>query len=77
MALTIHVQGGALVFRSAGYFVDLFGRRFPLPSWAAPGDLAVTHAECGDGSFVFTLEITHRRLGLLMRQSATFRETDR
>ena len=33
MALTIHAVDGALVFRSAGYFFQLFGRRLRLPAW--------------------------------------------
>ena len=75
MALAVAVEGGALTFRSAGYFFQLFGHCFRLPSWATPGELAVTHAEAGEGAFVFTLEIVHRRLGLLLRQSAVFRES--
>jgi hypothetical protein len=74
MALTVHVEDGALVFRSAGYFLHAFGRRLPLPAWATPGALTVTHAEAGGGAFRFTLEITHPRLGALLRQTALFRE---
>jgi hypothetical protein len=74
IALTVAVQDGALVFRSDGYFVGARGRRFFLPAWAAPGSLSVTHAEIGDGRFLFTLEIVHPRLGLIIRQSAAFRE---
>ncbi|HEX8663935.1 MAG TPA: DUF4166 domain-containing protein [Beijerinckiaceae bacterium] len=75
MPLAVAVEEGVLTFRSAGYFLQLFGRRFRLPAWAAPGELAVTHAEAGEGAFVFTLEIVHRRLGFLLRQSAVFRES--
>jgi hypothetical protein len=74
MALAIEVEAGALVFRSDGYFLEILGHRFFLPAWAAPGALSVTHAEIGDGRFLFTLEIVHARLGLLIRQSAAFRE---
>jgi hypothetical protein len=74
MALTVAVQDGALVFRSDGYFVGALGRRFFLPAWATPGALSVTHAEIGDGRFLFTLEIVHPRIGLIIRQSAAFRE---
>jgi hypothetical protein len=75
MALAVAVEDGALTFRSARYFLQLLGRRLRLPEWASPGDLTVTHAEAGEGAFVFTLEIVHRRLGLLLRQSAVFRES--
>jgi Domain of unknown function (DUF4166) len=74
MALAVEVQDGALVFRSDGYFLEILRHRFLLPAWASPGALSVTHAEIGDGRFLFTLEIVHPRLGLLIRQSAAFRE---
>jgi hypothetical protein len=75
MALTIHVEEGALVFRSVGYFLQLCGRRIWLPAWMTPGTLSVTHAELADGRFLFKLEIVHPRLGLLIRQSGIFRES--
>ena len=74
MALAIGVEHGALVFRSDGYFVEILKRRFFLPAWATPGALTVTHAELGDGGFLFTLELVHARLGRLIRQAAAFRE---
>jgi hypothetical protein len=77
IALTVHVESEALVFRSRSYFLQVFGRRVPLPTWITPGELAVTHAEAGDGSFVFTLEITHSRSGPLLRLAALFREFQR
>ncbi|HUI96606.1 MAG TPA: DUF4166 domain-containing protein [Xanthobacteraceae bacterium] len=74
MALTVHVAPGALVFRSAGYFVQLFGRRLAWPAWLSPGRLTVTHGACDDGAFTFTLDLVHPRVGGLIRQTATFRE---
>jgi hypothetical protein len=74
MALTVHVVDAALVFRSAGYFVQLLGRRFALPRWLTPGALTVTHGELADGWFSFTLDLVHPRLGALIRQVAVFRE---
>jgi hypothetical protein len=74
MALKLEVEDGALVFRSEGYFFEALQRRFFLPIWATPGALSVTHAEIGDGRFLFILEIVHPRFGLLVRQSAAFRE---
>jgi hypothetical protein len=75
MTLTIHVEDGVLVFRSNNYFLKLAQWRLRVPGWASPGALSVRHAELGDGRFLFTLELTHPRLGLLIRQSAAFRET--
>ena len=74
MALTIHVEESALIFRAAHYFLQLGRWRIRLPAWATPGSLSVAHAELGDGRFLFTLDITHKRLGRLIRQTAAFRE---
>ena len=74
MALTVHVAERALVFRSAGYFLHVLGRRVMLPAWLCPGALTVTHGETLDGWFTFTLELVHPRFGGLIRQIAIFRE---
>jgi hypothetical protein len=76
MALKVYAREGALIFRSAHYFLELFGRRWRLPAWLTPGTLYVTHAELPDGKFSFTLQIFHPRLGLLIRQMAMFREVE-
>jgi hypothetical protein len=76
MALTVHVVDGALVFRSAGYFLQLIGRRITLPAWLTPGDISVTHGDLGDGWFSFTLDLVHPRFGALIRQTAAFREAE-
>jgi hypothetical protein len=74
MALAVRVEDGAIVFRSAGYFVELLGRKWTLPSLLSPGALTIKHAEAGAGRFSFTLDLRHPRLGLLIRQRAIFRE---
>ena len=74
MALTIHVEDAALVFRAAHYFLQIARWRLRLPFWASPGALAVTHAELGDGRFLFKLDIVHPRLGRLICQTAAFEE---
>ena len=74
MGLTVHVESATIVFRSAGYFLRIFGRRFRLSSWVTPGNLTVIHAEAGTQAFRFTLEITHPPFGQLIRLSARFRE---
>jgi uncharacterized protein DUF4166 len=75
MSLKVTVEDGALVFRSTNYFCRLGRWRLTLPAWASPGDLTVVHREIGAGRFVFTLELHHPRLGLLIRQTAAFEET--
>lgn len=74
MALDVSVEQGVLVFRSHSYFVQVAGRRIAIPSWATPGALTVTHAEVGGGRFIFTLEIVHPWLGVLLRQCVSFQE---
>src|SRR5262250_3457974 len=74
MTLTVEARAGALIFRSQDYFVELFGARWRLPAWLAPGSTVVTHAELPDGRFAFTLQVIHPRLGHLIRQMAMFRE---
>jgi hypothetical protein len=74
MTLTVGVEEHALVFRSGRYFVDFGGWRMTLPRWATPGALTVKHIEAEHERFVFSMEIVHPRLGLLVRQSAIFQE---
>ena len=45
MTLMIEAREGALIFRSRDYFIELFGSRWRLPAWLAPGDTVVTHAD--------------------------------
>src|SRR5450631_391119 len=51
MALRVSVEREALVFRSAGYSLQLGSFRLPLPVWLAPGDMTVTHSDLGCGTF--------------------------
>jgi hypothetical protein len=76
MALRISVEHEALVFRSVGYSLQIGPLRLPLPPRFTPGDLTVTHSDLGGGVFRFTLEIVHPRFGMLIRQSAIFREAE-
>lgn len=74
MALVVHEENGALVFRSVRYFLRVRRLRIPLPAWLTPGALIVTHAEEADAQFSFLLEIVHPIFGLVIRQLAVFRE---
>ena len=74
MALTVHVEDGALVFRSAHYFLQAGRLLLRLPDWATPGPLTVKHIELGQGRFRFTLDVTHPVLGQLISQSAVFHD---
>src|SRR5437762_486878 len=74
MALNISVEHEALVFRSAGYAIEIGPLRLALPEWLTPGAMTVTHVDLGSGEFRFTLDVVHPRFGTLIRQSAVFRE---
>jgi hypothetical protein len=74
MALTLDGAGSALHFRSDHYFVQLFGRRARLPGWLSPGATTVSHIDHGGGRFAFVLELRHGLLGVLIRQTALFRD---
>jgi hypothetical protein len=76
MALRLAVEGEALLFRSAGYFLAIGSLRLRLPERLTPGELTVTHTDLGGGNFRFTLEAVHPHLGLLVRQSVLFREAE-
>jgi len=75
VALTLHEEAGGLRFRSAGYFLSLFGRRLPLPSMLSPGDMVIGHDDLGAGRFTFTLTLTHPWFGTLLHQVARFNDT--
>lgn len=75
MTLSVAVEQGSLVFRSAGYFWHLGALRLPLPAWLSPGALTVTHREIGERRFAFDLDLIHPRLGYLLHQSVVFEET--
>jgi Domain of unknown function (DUF4166) len=74
MALTVDADDYGLHFRSAFYFLSPAGRRLRLPAWLTPGQTTVTHADLGDGSFAFVLELMHPWFGELIRQTAVFRD---
>ncbi len=74
MRLTLHAEGTTLVFRSAGYALELLGRAIPLPRWLSPGNCEIRHRPETDGRFSFTLTLDHPLLGRLVHQVAFFEE---
>jgi hypothetical protein len=77
MRLRLSAEHGALVFRSAGYDVEIFGRRLPWPRALAPGTCKIEHRNLGPTRFAFTLTLTHPLFGQLIAQEAHFDETHR
>jgi Domain of unknown function (DUF4166) len=74
VALRLAVEDGSLLFHSDHYFLALGRARLRLPRWLSPGALTVGHTDCGDGWFAFTLSLEHRWLGVLLHQTAMFRD---
>ena len=74
MALSVRVEDGVLLFRSAGYFIGWGAWRVVLPAWLVPGALTVTHRELGAGRFLFALDVVHPLFGHIIHQAAVFRE---
>jgi hypothetical protein len=77
MRLKLSAEDGALVFRSAGYDIELFGHRVLLPALLAPGTCEIVHRNLGPTRFAFILTLTHPLFGRLIRQEAHFEETHR
>lgn len=75
MALNVSEEGGALVFRSAGYFIAKGRRRLAIPRLFEPGAMEVVHRDEGGGLFLFTLRLSHRWFGEIVFQSARFRDS--
>jgi hypothetical protein len=74
MRLKLGVRDGALVFRSAGYFVRCLGVQLSLPNWLTPGVIEVVHREESGGQFSFSLSVRHSWAGQVIDQIAFFRE---
>jgi len=75
MSLSVAEEDGALVFRSVRYFMAVGRVRIAVPRLLEPGAMEIVHRDEGDGAFLFTLLLRHRRLGVLIRQVARFRDT--
>lgn len=76
MALRVSVQDGALLFRSAKYFLQIGAWRLRLPRVLVPGALTVTHRELGEGRFLFALDVVHPLFGPFIHQSAIFKDAN-
>ena len=75
MRLTLHEEDGQLVFRSAGYALQLGRFTLRMPKWLEPGRCTVTHRNETDDRFSFTLTLDHPWFGRLVQQVAFFTET--
>jgi hypothetical protein len=74
IALGLAPIAGGLRFASDHYVLLLAGRRWRLPALLAPGRLTIDHVDCGDGSFLFSLSLTHPLLGELVHQIGRYHD---
>ena len=74
MTLTYGGCGRCACLSQPRLFRRILRAAHPAADLATPGALSVTHAECADGRFSFTLDVVHPRFGLLIRQMGLFRE---
>jgi len=72
MALKLEATKHALFFKSEHYFLQVFGKRLRLPNWLVPIALTIGHHELGDHRFAFTLELTSKLFGTMIKQDAVF-----
>lgn len=77
IALTVSATATGIRFSSDHYFLQVGAFRLRLPEWLAPGRLSIAHADCGAGSFTFTLVLRHRLLGEVMHQHSLFTDQAR
>ena len=73
MTLAVFERRGALHFRSRRYFWQFDGWRVWLPRLLTPGTAHVVHTDHGDGSFSFTMTVSHPWLGETFFQDGRFR----
>jgi len=74
MSLKARAVNRCLQFESAGYVLEVLGKRVKLPRFLTPLDLVVRHQDAGNERFIFSLDLRHPWLGELMHQSGLYRE---
>ena len=75
MAFRLEATEHALFFKSEHYFLQVFGKRMRLPNWLVPIALTIGHHELGENRFAFTLELTSKIFGQLIKQNAIFTDS--
>ena len=74
MALRLERIADGLAFVSDHYALQLFGKRWRIPAWLAPGKTRVEHRDLGEGHFAFDLQLHHPVFGELVHQQGIFRD---
>jgi hypothetical protein len=74
IALCVSPIEGGIRFSSDHYFLQLGRLRLRIPKLLAPGLLTIDHADCGSGTFTFTLALHHVLLGEVFFQQIYFHD---
>lgn len=74
ISLSVSETGGAITFRSTGYFLAIGRMRLRLPRLLSPGEMEIVHEDEGGGTFLFKLSLRHPVFGEIVRQTARFRD---
>ena len=82
IALRLEAMEHGLLFVSDHYFLKVGSLRLRLPRWMEPGQMTVSHIDCGKnnggqnahggGHFAFVLELVHPTFGEVFHQLAVF-----
>lgn len=74
MALKVEASNDALFFKSDGYFLQIAGRKLPLPRFLSPGALVIGHHDMGEHNFLFSLRLSNRLFGEMIAQDCLFQD---
>lgn len=74
MALKVEASDDALFFKSDSYFLQIAGRKMPLPRFLSPGALVIGHHDLGEDNFLFSLRLSNRFFGEMIAQDCLFQD---
>ncbi|CAN0175391.1 unnamed protein product [Phaeothamnion confervicola] len=74
MRLALEEEAGQMIFRSAGFAIEVAGRTLRVPDWLIPLRCTVIHRAETDARFSFTLIVENAVLGRLVHQVAFFQD---
>ena len=74
MLLDLHVDNGALIFRSRHFFWRLGPLSVPIALALTPGEAEIRHQDLGGGRFRFSLTFYHPWFGRTLEQDGIFED---
>ena len=70
--MRMSVKESALIFTSIGYVWDVFGIKFPIPTWAILGDAEIIEKAISDNEFYIDFNMVHPLFGKTFSYSGVF-----